>query len=229
VGVKANTRIAICDAAASYRRGLGAALGDEGFDVHDMDCLRPNTLIHDLAAVLLTIRSASDWQVVRDTLKLNRDLTVIGLLVDPTPDRHAEALRCGAHAAVAWDAPPERIVAVVRAALGGMTIFDTSTAQAMAATGPPLYDPDWITAEEIEWLKLLARGATVQQLAAKVGYSERALYRLLHGLYGRMRVSNRSEAILQASRWGLLEEGPGTPGRPEPPPRGRGERWNATA
>jgi DNA-binding CsgD family transcriptional regulator len=52
----------------------------------------------------------------------------------------------------------------------------------------------------------MAKGATIQQVAATVGYSERALYRLLHGLYGRMRVSNRTEAILQASRWGLLEE-----------------------
>lgn len=52
----------------------------------------------------------------------------------------------------------------------------------------------------------MAKGVTIQELAKKVGYSERALYRLLHGLYGRMRVSNRTEAILQASRWGLLDE-----------------------
>ncbi|MEA2589098.1 MAG: hypothetical protein QOH66_2025, partial [Actinomycetota bacterium] len=42
-------------------------------------------------------------------------------------------------------------------------------------------------------------------LAEKVGYSERALYRLLHALYGRLGVSNRTEAILQASRRGLLD------------------------
>jgi DNA-binding CsgD family transcriptional regulator len=58
----------------------------------------------------------------------------------------------------------------------------------------------------VDWLRLLAQGVNVQELARKVGYSERALYRLLHGLYGRMRVSNRTEAILQATRWGLLEE-----------------------
>jgi DNA-binding NarL/FixJ family response regulator len=61
-----------------------------------------------------------------------------------------------------------------------------------------------VTPEEIDWLRLLADGATIHELADKVGYSERALYRILHGLYGRMRVSNRTEAILQAKRWGLL-------------------------
>jgi DNA-binding NarL/FixJ family response regulator len=49
------------------------------------------------------------------------------------------------------------------------------------------------------------RGGTVQDLAGQAGYSERALYRLLHALYSRMGVSNRTEAILQASRRGLLD------------------------
>lgn len=45
-------------------------------------------------------------------------------------------------------------------------------------------------------------------MAERTGYSERALYRLLHGLYGRMRVSNRTEAIVLATRYGLLDERP---------------------
>ena len=157
-------------------------------------------------AVLLTIRSANDWQVLREILTVNPGVKLVALLVDPTPDRHAEALRSGAHAAVAWEAPPETIVAVVSAALGGNTLLPTSVAQAVAGSGPALYDPEWITEDEIGWLRLLANGATVQQLAEKIGYSERALYRMLHGLYGRMRVSSRTEAILQASRWGLLDD-----------------------
>ena len=38
------------------------------------------------------------------------------------------------------------------------------------------------------------------------GVLERAMYRLLHALYGRMGAINRTEAVLQASRWGLLEK-----------------------
>lgn len=199
-------RIAVCDPARSYRRGLSAALADAGFLAQDADEVRVHAVLTDVDALLLTIRSANDWQALREILTVNPEVKVIALLVDPTPDRHAEALRSGAHAATDWEAAPEAIVDVVRAALDGKTLLCTSVAQAIAGSGPALYDPEWVTEDEIGWLRLLAGGATVQQLAEKIGYSERALYRMLHGLYGRMRVSSRTEAILQASRWGLLDD-----------------------
>lgn len=199
-------RIAICDPASSYRRGLGAAFASAGYEVQDPDEIRVHAVLTDIDMVLFTIRSASDWQVLREITTINPDVKLVALLVDPTPDRHAEALRLGAHAAADWEAPPETIVEVVRAALEDKTLLTTPVAQAIAGSGPALYDPEWVTGDEIGWLRLLAAGATVQQLAEKIGYSERALYRMLHGLYGRMRVSNRTEAILQASRWGLLDD-----------------------
>lgn len=200
-------RIAVCDRASSYRRGLGSVFAAAGYAIQDVDDVRVQAVLGDLHAVLLTIRSASDWQVVREVLTVNPGVKLIALLVDPTPDRHAEALRAGAHGVVPWEATPETILAVMQAALDGNALLPTSVAQAIAGSGPALYDPEWVTEEEIGWLKLLATGTTVQQLADKIGYSERALYRMLHGLYGRMRVSNRTEAILQASRWGLLDDG----------------------
>lgn len=204
-------RIAICDRAPSYRRGLGAALTAGGYTIEESDDLRAEDPIPDVDAVLFTVRSADDWRVLREVVAANRDVKLIALLADATPDRHAEALRCGAHGAVAWEARPETILAVVGTTLDGMVLLPMSIAQAIAVSGPPLREPGWINAEEIEWLKLLARGVTVQQLAGKVGYSERALYRVLQGLYERMKVSNRTEAILQASRWGLLEDRSSSP------------------
>jgi DNA-binding NarL/FixJ family response regulator len=199
-------RIAVCDPASAYRRGLGSAFAAAGYIVEDVDDVRVQAVLPAVDVALLTIRSANDWQVLHELLAVNPKVKLIALLVDPTPDRHAEALRSGAHCAVGWEATPEAILAVVGAALQGLTLLPTAVAQAVAASGPALYDPEWITEEETGWLRLLAAGTTVQQLADKVGYSERALYRLLHGLYGRMRVSNRTEAILQASRWGLLDD-----------------------
>jgi len=214
-------RVAICDRVPSYRRGLGAALSAGGYAIEESDNLRAEDLVTaGVDTVLFTIRSTNDWQVLRDVVVAKPDLKVIALVVDASSDRYAEALRSGAKGVVAWEATPETILAVVAAMLDGMVLLPTSIAQAIAASGPPLRDPGWISAEEIEWLKLLARGVSVQQLAGMVGYSERALYRVLHGLYGRMRVSNRTEAILQASRWGLLEDRASSPEGPptKPPP-----------
>ncbi len=198
-------RMAVCDPAGSYRVGLGSALRAAGYTVRDVGDLGDKRVLAELDALLLTVRSASDWQALRELAAVKRPLRLVALLVDATIDRHAEALRCGADGVVAWDRSPEEIVPIVAAAVQGMTVLATDIARAIALSGPPLHDPGWVSAEEIEWLKLMAQGATMQQLASKAGYSERALYRVLHGLYGRMRVSNRTEAILQASRWGLLD------------------------
>jgi DNA-binding NarL/FixJ family response regulator len=155
--------------------------------------------------LLWTVRAPESWKEFRTLRGLNPELVLVALLVDPTPDAYAEALRGGAIAAVAWEAVPEAIVKVLAAALVGNTLMPVGVAQALAAKLPAIEDPDWITHEEITWLRILAQGGTVHDLARQVGYSERALYRLLHALYGRMGVSSRTEAILQASRRGLLD------------------------
>lgn len=72
-------------------------------------------------------------------------------------------------------------------------------------TGPGLFDPEWITADEVQWLRMLAAGVTVQQIAEKAGYSERlstgCCTVCTEGCGCRT-----AEAILQASRWGLLDK-----------------------
>ena len=197
--------VAVADSAPSYRRGLSLALERGGFaPVEEPDDPVAWAGVGGCRALLLTVRSASDWEPARCLAESNPELVLIVLLVDPTSDRHAEALRAGARGVTAWDATPEAIVDVLAAAVRGYTLLPSGIASAMARGQPPFFDPDWVTAEETDWLRLLASGATIHELADKVGYSERAFYRILHGLYGRMRVSNRTEAILQAKRWGLL-------------------------
>lgn len=203
---RAELHVVVSDPASAYRRGLASTFVSGGYVVREVDDVRVHADLAGVDAVLVTIRSACDWQVLRDVPTVNPGVKLVALLVDPTPDRHAEALRCGAHGAVAWEAAPETILAVVNAALDDRTLLPTSVARAISVSGPALYDKEWVTDDEVGWLKLLAGGATVQQVAERAGYSERALYRMLHGLYGRMRVSNRTEAILQASRWGLLDD-----------------------
>jgi DNA-binding NarL/FixJ family response regulator len=197
--------VVVADSAPAYRRGLSLALERAGFaPVEEPEDPLAWSAGGGCRAVLLTVRSASDWEPARCLAASNPDLVLVVLLVDPTSDRHAEALRLGARGVTAWDATPEVIVEVLATAVRGYTLLPSNIARAMARGQPPFLDPEWVTAEELDWLRLLAGGATIQQLANKVGYSERALYRILHGLYGRMRVSNRTEAILQARRWGLL-------------------------
>ena len=197
--------LGVVDPAASYRSGLSAALANAGFAPTELADPRDWARTTGRRVLLWTVRSPKDWKGFKALRGLNPDLVLVALLVEPTPDAYAEALRSGAVAAVAWEAAPEAIVKVLAAALEGDTLIPAGVAQALAAKLPAIEDPDWITHEELTWLSILADGGTVHDLAEKVGYSERALYRLLHALYGRLGVSNRTEAILQASRRGLLD------------------------
>lgn len=199
--------VAVIDPAPSYRLGLSTVLCQAGFGpVEEPDDPLSWLAAPGCRALLLTVRSANEWEPLRRMAAAGADSIVVALLVDPTPDRHAEALRAGATAAIAWDSSPQVILDVVSAAVRGYTLLPAPVARGMATGQPPKHDPDWVTSQEVEWLRMLAAGLTIQELAGKAGYSERAFYRVLHGLYGRMRVANRTEAILQASRWGLLDD-----------------------
>jgi DNA-binding NarL/FixJ family response regulator len=104
--------------------------------------------------------------------------------------------------AVARDAALDRIVEVVGAALDRRTVLPTDVARSLARGGQ---DDEGIEEEQAGWLRALARGATVEDLAESVGYSERAMYRQLRQLYERLGASNRTEALLQALRRGLID------------------------
>ena len=55
-----------------------------------------------------------------------------------------------------------------------------------------------IDGRQAEWLRSLSQGMTVDELADRAGYSERAMYRQLRRLYERLGAANRTEALLQA-------------------------------
>jgi DNA-binding NarL/FixJ family response regulator len=197
--------VGIIDPAASFRSGLSRALSEAGFAPCEIEDIRTWAATEGRRVLLWTVRSPQDWKELEALQGINAELIVVALLVEATPETYAEAFRGRAHAAVAWEAAPAAILNVVVAVLEGNVLIPGGVAQALAAKVPMSHDPDWITHEERGWLRVLAEGGGVHDLAQTAAYSERAMYRLLHSLYGRMGVSNRTEAILQAHRWGLLE------------------------
>jgi DNA-binding NarL/FixJ family response regulator len=121
------------------------------------------------------------------------------------------ATDAGADGVVGRDATGDEIVATIESACRGcvrLTIDLVREVVARAAEPAPVE----LTPEDRSWLRELAAGATIVDLALQAGYSERAMYRLLRGLYDRMGVGDRTGALLAASRWGLLSPGAPTDG-----------------
>jgi DNA-binding NarL/FixJ family response regulator len=128
---------------------------------------------------------------------------VVALLPEPRLDAFVHALRHGAVSAVDWGADPDAIASVVAAACRGLAVLPSQVARSLARQvdrghGPVVGD------DELAWLLSLAAGQTVVDLATEVGYSERSMFRKLHDLYEKLGVQNRSSAIREAERLGLL-------------------------
>lgn len=195
--------VALIDPTPAYRRGLAVALEEAGFRPEEPTDVSQCVSSAVRPLILVTIRDEPDWQAVPfDASEVQ--VPVIALLPSPTPAAYAAVLRQGATGAAPWDAAPEHIVRVVHAAAEGLALLPPDVARSLATRDCWAAPPDWMTGTEVEFLRSLAGGITVGALARRSGCSERAMYRRLQCLYTRMSVSNRSEAILQASRWGLL-------------------------
>jgi DNA-binding NarL/FixJ family response regulator len=61
-----------------------------------------------------------------------------------------------------------------------------------------------LSEREIGWLRRLREGFTVARLAKHAGYSERMMFRLLADLYAKLRVANRTDAIVYAREQGWI-------------------------
>lgn len=189
------TVVAVVESAASYRRGLEAALSDAGFTITS----EPG----DAVAVLLTLRRPEGCASADALVAAGK--IVVALLPDADPAGHAHAFGHGVTSATPWDADPKDIVTCLSHAIEGWARLPTSTVTALAAEWPGAHTPrPDVTEEEVGWLADLAAGSTVARIADETGYSERAMFRRLREVYERLGVDTRAEALLVAERLGLF-------------------------
>ncbi len=145
------------------------------------------------------------WYRLVDQLARSGDVTFVELTADEGVDSFASALRRGAVGVLPPGAELELAVEVLRSAAAGLVVLPERIARAIhqpsAATPPPPLQP-----RERQWLRKLGTGTTVSALAESAAYSEREMYRLLSKLYTRLGAANRTEALLRAERWGMLDD-----------------------
>lgn len=190
------------DRAPAYRRGLELALSEAGYRVERPTDVGRWAKASGTRALIATCRSATEARRLALTRARGTDAVAVALLGEESPGAYREVLETGVEAAVVRDASLDRIVEVVSAALERRTVLPTEVARTLARGGQ---DDESVEEEQAAWLRALARGATVEELAESVGYSERAMYRQLRSLYERLGATNRTEALLQALRRGLID------------------------
>ena len=204
-------RVVIADDQASVREGLVLLLGGlPGIDVagaaadgeqalelvaeHQPDAILLDLHMPVLDGIGATHRLAADHPGVA--------IVVLTTYVDDTSV--LEALRAGARSYLTKDADRTDIAQALRAAAGGLAVFDPRVhATLLAATSPAAASPDppdGLTQREVEILGLIARGLTNGEIAERLFLSSHTIKTHINRIFAKTGSRDRVAAIGYAQR-----------------------------
>jgi DNA-binding NarL/FixJ family response regulator len=184
---------------------MASLLGDRDIEVEISEGLSDWTPHQEGSCIVLGIGSGEDVALLRAFHEDHPFTPVVAVSDQVDISTFAHMIRSGATALVAESESAEDLHQVIMAALGGRVCISLDVAHRLAALVPNEEDwARWVSETEVEWLRAMASGQTVLDLAEEVGYSERAMFRYLKTMYARIGARNRTEALLWASQRGLL-------------------------
>ncbi|HEV2239726.1 MAG TPA: response regulator transcription factor [Streptosporangiaceae bacterium] len=208
-------RIVIADDQASVREGLVLLLdGLPGIEVvgaaaDGEQALRlvaehkPDAILLDLHMPVLDGIGAT-----RRLAAEHPDVAVVVLTTYADDSSVLEALHAGARSYLTKDADHADIAQALRAAAGGLTVFDPRVhATLLAATAAPskpapapVPAPDDLTPREAEILGLIARGLTNPEIAAQLFLSNHTIKTHISRIFAKTGSRDRAAAIGYAHR-----------------------------
>jgi DNA-binding NarL/FixJ family response regulator len=214
-------RVLIADDHPITRQGLRAALGfAEDMDVvgeagsgseaiDAVDRLRP-----DVAFMDLRMPGSSGIEAARQIHRRHPETKVVIFTVDESRASLAEALRAGVSGYLLKDVGPDELIDAARRVVAGETCVHPKLQEAyreeLAAMERDVreHEPesvDVLTALEVRILKLVAEGATVSQLAARLGMSQESLRADVDRIFEKLSATDRAQAVAIAVRRGLID------------------------
>jgi DNA-binding NarL/FixJ family response regulator len=110
------------------------------------------------------------------------------------------ALRAGAGGFILKTAPSRELRKAVHNVHEGRLYVDAS----VQFGGENYADYEALSAREREVLTFMAQGFTAQEAAEKLSITERTVHAHLTSVYGKLKVKNKTEAILTALKYGII-------------------------
>lgn len=203
-------RIVLADDHPVVRTGLRAMLsGDPDLDVIG-EAETPDDAV-DLATdltpdvVLMDLQFGTEQtgaDATRRIRALDQPPAVLVLTNYDTDSDILGAVEAGASGYLLKDAPPEELIAAIRAAAAGETALAPAIAGRLLAR--MLSPQPSLSARETEVLRLVADGATNNDIAARLHISDATVKSHLVHIYTKLGVSSRTAAVASARDSGLL-------------------------
>ncbi|XVV16876.1 DNA-binding response regulator [Actinoplanes sp. CA-131856] len=192
--------VAVLDPLPLFRQGVMTVLAAAGHRVEAPEHVVDWAVSRQRAAILLTLLDDADWQLLASLRDLP-GVDVVGFVQD-LRSAAIRAVHLGARSVLPRAASPEAVLRAVEATADGQSVVPVQVLAKLAGTLDA--QPGVLTEAQLSWLRRLAAGATVADLADAAGYSERAMFRLLKQLYADLGVRNRMQAVLRAQELGWL-------------------------
>jgi DNA-binding NarL/FixJ family response regulator len=196
--------VAVIDPLPMFQHGVAAVLSAAGYLVDEPADLVAWARRVPPAVILLTVGAEGDWRLLEQLRGAQTQAAVIAVVEAGGAGPGVRAVRAGARSVLLRETTAAAMMRTVEATVDGQAVLPAAVATALAAGGPPGQEELAPSEDQLTWLRRLATGTTVAQLAGDVGYSERAMYRLLQALYQQMGVGTRMQAIMRARDLGWL-------------------------
>ncbi|MEV7557783.1 response regulator transcription factor [Streptomyces sp. NPDC089795] len=216
-------RVLIADDQPLVRRGLALILGpDPEFEVvgEAEDGARAVALAHELRpdVVVMDIRMPV-MDGVKATEELARtlpDTRVLALSTFDMDEYVVAALRAGAYGFLPKDISPEELIAAVRIVhTGEAAVAPRLLSRLLSAyVRTPERTRSWaaetpsdLTPRELEIWRLMATGRGNAEIAAELDISVSTVKNHITGIFGKLGVRDRAQAVIAAYESGLVEAG----------------------
>jgi DNA-binding NarL/FixJ family response regulator len=179
-----------------------AATGEEAVTL--AASLQPEVIVMDLR-----MPGINGIEATRRIVQANPQIRVLVVTLFEDDDSVFAALRAGARGYILKDANEVEVLRAIRAVSSGDAIFSATIAQRLIdffATARPaqatLPFPD-LTDREREILTLIAQGRSNAEIAQSLVISMKTVRNYISSIFSKLRVADRSQAIIRAREAGL--------------------------
>ena len=211
-------RILVADDHPVYRDGLRALaarspdleLVGEAADGTEAVAMAEQAL-PDVILMDLRMPGMTGIEATRAILDRRPETRILILTMSEDDDSLFAAMRAGARGYLPKDADSEELIRAIRAAALGEVIFGASIASRLQAFFAPTRaraaDPfPELTEREDEVLELIAQGRSNHDIAARLQISDKTVRNHVANVFNKLRVADRSQAIVRAREAGLGRE-----------------------
>jgi len=161
----------------------------------EIDLYRPDAIIWDWG-----------WDSQPDRLADVRHahLPVLALLNNAA--QTADAWAAGARGLLLHDTDSESLVAALRALHEGLAVIDPALAVALFPANVSIQEApaEPLTPREMEVLQLLAEGLPNKTIASRLSVTDHTVKFHVNAIMGKLGVQSRTEAVVRATRLGLI-------------------------